>query len=74
MVNRYRLPIVAIERTDKALGKQQNIQRRTGPQRGEVKNKLGIGITDLTTEVKGRLNIPQEYSGGDGNKDIAGGL
>ena len=45
------------------LNKQQPIQQRSRPQRGEVGNRLGIGVTELTPALRSRYKIPDELSG-----------
>lgn len=56
------LTLVTIERTPDLL-KQQSMQQRPRPRRGNVDNKLGIGVTDLTSDLRNRFRIPQEISG-----------
>lgn len=55
--------LITIERTAEVLQKQQPIQQRSRPQRGEVDNHLGIGVTELTSALRSRLKIPDEFSG-----------
>lgn len=55
--------LIPIERTAEVLQKQQPIQQRSRPQRGEVDSHLGIGVTELTIALRSRLKIPDEFSG-----------
>lgn len=55
--------LIPVELTTEELQRQQPIQQRSRPQRGEVGNRLGIGVTELTTELRSRLKIPDEFSG-----------
>jgi len=55
--------LIPIERTAEALQKQHPLQQRSRPQRGEVDNRLGIGVTELTSALRSRFKIPDEFSG-----------
>ncbi len=55
--------LVPIERTPEVLKGQQQLQQRSRPQRGDVDNKLGIAVTELTPSIRNRLKIPEEISG-----------
>lgn len=57
------ITLIPIERTAEVLNKQQPIQQRSRPQRGEVGNRLGIGVTELTPALRSRYKIPDELSG-----------
>ena len=58
-----KITLIPIERTAEVLNKQQPIQQRSRPQRGEVGNRLGIGVTELTPALRSRYKIPDELSG-----------
>ncbi len=55
--------LIPIERTAKVLQKQQPIQQRSRPQRGDVNSRLGIGVAELTPGLRSRFKIPDEFSG-----------
>ncbi len=55
--------LIPIERTAEVLQKQKPIQQRSRPQRGDVNNRLGIGVAELTASLRARLKIPDEFSG-----------
>ncbi len=60
---RKEVTLIPIERTAEVLQKQKPIQQRTRPLRGDVNNRLGIGVTELTQSLRARLKIPDEFSG-----------
>jgi serine protease Do len=51
------------ERTPEAIKKLQPSERQLQPRRGDVESKIGIGVEELTQELKNRLGIPQNISG-----------
>lgn len=55
--------VIPIESTPEILQKLQPSYRQPRPQRDKVDNKLGIGVRDITNDLRDRLNIPKDITG-----------
>ena len=59
-----RVTVRPIERTPDVLQQQQqSTQPQPRPQRGPVNNRLGIGVEQISSELRNRLNIPDNVRG-----------
>ncbi len=57
------LTITVAERTPEVTEQAQRGQQQPRPQRGDVDNKIGIGVTALTRQLRDRLQAPSELRG-----------
>lgn len=58
-----KVTVEVAERTPEVAQQGGSMQQEPRPRRGEVENKIGIGVQDITPELRSRLDIPQNVTG-----------